>query len=345
VAELAASDPRLAWWAPQPVDRSRDEVRLDRFPAESARHLAGQIGPLANLRSSPGCGVGIMTDSPWIEIRLARLRHHQMVAQALALEVESGGRRWSCESGDLREHEGDVRLRLPTGLERGGELGTAWCWLPPISTCLVAGIAVADGAAVGPARLPEPRLLALGDSLVQGFSCASTVHTWPHRLAHRLGVAAWNLGVGGIRIEPEVFRWALESRTWDWVVIGLGSNHAWLPADVDAAADRAAALAELALAGGHGRVLWGLPPWKPCEDGKGPPDFMQVRLDQAAGDRLRTVRAALRGRLAAYAPALTLVEDPMPHDPRWYPDGLHPFAPGFARYEAALATALGLEPA
>ncbi len=343
MADLAASDPRIAWWAPQPVDRSRDEVRLDRFPSAAAQALAGQIGPLANLRSAPGCGCAVDTDSPWIELRLARLRHHQMVAQSVAVEIEQGGRRWSVDSGDLREREGDVAIRLPTGLERGGPLGTVWCWLPPISTCAVAGIALAEGAVVGPARLPEPRLLALGDSLVQGFSCASPLHTWPHRLWRRTGLAAWNLGVGGIRIEPEVFRWALESRSWDIVVIGLGSNHAWRASDVATAADQAAALADIALAGGHGRVVWGLPPWKPCEDGKGPPEFMQVPLDRDTGDRLRAVRAALRDRLAAYGPALTLLDDPMPHDARWYPDGLHPFAPGFSRYEAAIAAALGLE--
>jgi lysophospholipase L1-like esterase len=211
-----------------------------------------------------------------------------------------------------------------------------------ISTCAVAGLRVTAGARVSSPLLPEPRWLALGDSLTQGFSVQSPLQTWVHRLMRRWDLPAWNLGVGGIRIEPAVFAPALAARRWDLVTIALGSNHCWRESEVDSAAGRAAELAELALAGGHGRVVWILPPWKPCEEGKGPGDFQGVPLDAATGLRVGRVRAALRARLAAYAPRLELLDDLMPHDHRLLPDGLHPAALGFARYADNLAGRMGI---
>ena len=333
---LTPADPLLSFDAPQPVDRERPEARLDRFPPEVTQVLAGQIGPLANLRSSSGCGLRLATDAPWIELRLDRLRHHQPLAQSVALEVRQDDGSWfASESPDLREREGAVSVRLATGL-RPGEVRDCALWLPPISTCAVAGVALPDGAEVAVSPVPEPRWLAIGDSLTQGFSTQSPLTTWVHRLMRRWQLPAWNLGIGGIAIEPQAFRWALETRRWELVTIALGSNNAWRESSVEQAADRCAELVELALAGGHGQVVWCLPPWKPMEDGKGPPEFMGVLLDRETGVRVGRVRDALRDRLATY-PTVTVVENLLPRDHRWYLDGLHPSAAGFARYAEALA--------
>ena len=338
---LTPADARLSFWCPQPVDRARGEARLDRFPAHVTTLLTGQIGALANLRSSSGCAVLTRTDAPWIELHLDRLRHHQLVPIGVACEVAQDGGGWQAfSSADLREREGRVVVRFATGLERGGTPRAVTLWLPLISTCAVAGVAVPDGALVETEPLPEPRWLAIGDSLTQGFSVACPTQNWVHRVMRARGLPAWNLGVGGLKIEPEAVRWALEARRWELVTIALGSNHAWREADADEAAARAATLADLALSGGHGKVLWLLPPYKPCEDGKGPADFAGVPLDREAGLRAGRVRAALRTTLAAYAPGLAVVDDLGVRDHRYYPDGLHPFAIGFARYAERVLTAL-----
>ena len=342
---IPAADPRLGYVCPQPVDRSLETVRLERFPKAVHAALAGQIGPLANLRSSSGCAVVFATDSPRVVLRLDRLRHHQLVPVGVALEIERDDGLHAFTSEDLREREGAVEVAFATGLERGGPLRTVWLWLPLISTCSVAGIKVTSDAQVAAAAVPEARWLAIGDSLAQGFSVQSPLQNWVHRLSRRWRLPVWNLGVGGIHIEPEVFAWALSACRWELVTIALGSNHSWRESDVASVADRAAALAELALAGGpdgipHGRIVWLLPPWKPCEDGKGPPDFAGVPLDRAAGERAGRVREALRSRLSAYAPRIELVSDLMPHDHRLLPDGLHPFALGFARFADNLAAAM-----
>ncbi|MCK6486935.1 MAG: SGNH/GDSL hydrolase family protein [Planctomycetes bacterium] len=339
---LTPADPRLAFDCPQPVDRGLAEVRLARFPRAVEGLLAGQIGPLANLRPSPGCCLRLATDSPWLELRLARLRHHQPVAQSLAMEVQHADGVLTVESPDLRERDGDLAVRLATGLERGGGSAACALWLPAIATCAVAGVAVAEGALVEAAPVPPPRWLAIGDSLTQGFSCRSPLAGWVARLERRWGLRAWNLGVGGIRIEPEAFAWALAAQPWGLVTVNLGSNHGWRDSDAALAAGRALELARLVLAARPARAVWILPPWKPCEDGKGPPEYMGVPLDTAAGARVGRVRAALRDALEPLSPELELVDGSacMPHDHRWLPDGLHPDAAGFARFADAIAARL-----
>ncbi len=337
---LTPADPRLAFFAPQPTDRNRPEIRLDRFPAAAHTACVGRIGPLANLRSSSGCAVQLITDSPWVELHLARLRHHQPSPCGIAAEILGSGARTVSESPDLRARDGDVRVRLATGLERGGPPAEVRLWLPAISTCALAGVELADGAVAASARPLTPRWLVLGDSLAQGFIAQSPLDGWVARLAARWNAPAWNLGVGGLGIMTEVFRWALDARRWELVVIALGSNHAWNDAEADRAGDCAEALAEIALAGGHGRVVWLEPPWKCLDDGHGPAAFQGVPLDPKAAHRIARIRADLHDRLAPLAPRLEWITDLMPHDPRLLPDGLHPQAAGFAQMAARLADRL-----
>lgn len=338
---ISASDPVLSYYCPQPVDRSGPEVRLERFPPSAFAAVRTQIGPLANLRSSSGCAVMLRTDSPDVELRLERLRHHQLVPVGVACEVEQADGSWlALSSLDLREQEGSVGVRFNTGLERGAGLRSLMLWLPVISTCAVSGVGVSAGSRVEAAEPPEARWLAIGDSLTQGFCVQCPTQNWVHRLMRRWNLPVWNLGVGGLKIDPGVVDWALNIRTWDLVTIGLGSNHSWNEADSLTVADRAAVLADLVLSGAHRRIVWMLPPYKPCEDGKGPPDFMGVPLDRAAGERVGRVREGLRELLATYGPRLETVGDLAPREPRYYPDGLHPFAIGFAKYADNLHRAL-----
>jgi len=339
---LTPADARLGFWSPQPVDRSRTEARLDRFPAAVATTLVGQIGALANIRSSSGCALVLCTDAPWLEVRLDRLRHHQGVPQAIALETECvDGTILTSVSEDLRERDGEVTIRLATGCERGGGMQRVWCWLPTISTVAIAGVALPAGARCQVPELPEPRWLALGDSLTQGFCVASPTQTWVHRCARAWRMPTWNLGIGGLQIETDVFAWALAQRAWPLVTIALGSNHAWRDQDVASVAARTRSLADHVCAGAHGHIAWLLPPWKPCEDGKGPSDFAGIPLDQAAGQRMQNVRAFMREVLAEYASRIQLIDDLGARDHRLYPDGLHPLALGSAQYATQIQAALG----
>lgn len=336
---LAAADPRLRYDAPVPVDRGRDEIRCERFPRAASDAVAGQIGPLANLRSSSGCSVALTTDSPWVELHLARLRHHQSCPVGIDAEITGadGSAHVSC-STDLRPVQGEVAVRLATGLERGRIPATVRLHLPLISTCAIQGIAVAEGAQVLlPPDPTVPRWLAIGDSLTQGFSVQQPTRHWLHLVSCRLGLPVRNLGVGGLRIEPDVFASALAERPYDLVTINLGSNHAWRDGDPERVAERALALAECARAAGHGRVAWFEPPWKPLEEGLGPPEFLGVPLDRRAAERVAVIRQELAAALDGRVELLRIA---WPRDHRLLPDGLHPHGLGMAQIADAVVAAL-----
>jgi lysophospholipase L1-like esterase len=338
---LLPSNPLLSFQCPgavQPAGSSA--VRLERFPASAYAALQGQIGPLANCRSSSGCALVLRTDSPFVTIHLERLRHHQPTPCHLALEIQRGDERWEALSADLREAEGTLAVRLASGLERGAGLAVVSIYLPNISTCAVASVELSERSLVEPHVPPLTRWLAIGDSLTQGFIVSSPLQTWVHRLARRWNMPVANLGVGGIRIEPAVFAPALTSRTYDLVTIALGSNHAWRESEAVDTGARAAELAAIAAAGRHRRIAWLMPPWKPFESGKGPADFAGVPLDQEAAARMVRVRSALRHALSPFASRIQLVDDLMPQDYRLVPDGLHPQAYGAAKYASALAEVL-----
>jgi lysophospholipase L1-like esterase len=344
---ILPDDHRVAFFAPHMAERSASPLRLERFPKSLQTLLAGQIGPLANLRSSSGCALIMRSDSPFVDLHLARLRHHQMAPCGLAIEVIGAAGIQEVHSPDLRERDGDITLRFPTGLQCGQPCSEIRLWLPLISTCAIAGVDIDPGARLEPAQALSPRWLALGDSLTQGFSVQSPLQNWVHRLSRRWDMPVWNLGVGGLLIQAEVFAWALAHQPWPLVTIALGSNHSWRESDVGSVERCAHGLAQIALAGGpdgqaHGRIIWMLPPYKPCEDGLGPAEFAGMRLDVATGARAFRVRETLRACLAEYAPRIEVIGDLMPHDHRLLLDGLHPSAFGFARFANNLATAMAL---
>jgi lysophospholipase L1-like esterase len=338
---LLPSDPLLSFQCPGTVQPAGGAaVRLERFPASAYTTLQGQIGPLANCRSSSGCALIVATDSPLVTLHLERLRHHQPTPCHIAAEIVHHDRRWEVLSQDLREHEGALTVTLPTGLERGAGLAVVTISLPVISTCAISGLSLAPKSAVERHAAAPIRWLAIGDSLTQGFIVSSPLQTWVHRLSRTWNMPVANLGVGGIRIEPQVFAPALTSRSYDLVTIALGSNHAWHESETVVTGARAAELAALAAAGGHRRIAWLMPPWKPFESGKGPADFAGVALDREAGERMVRVRAALRHALSPFSQRIQLIEDLMPQDSRLLPDGLHPQALGAAKYASALTKVL-----
>lgn len=330
--EIDAADERLAWWAPRDPVRSGKALRIERFSGEAIRQLDGQIGPLANVRSASGCAVVVRTDSPWVVLRLDRLRHHQYAPVGIDAEVVADdGEGFTLHSPDLRESLGQVDVRFATGLERGGPLRTVWIWLPLISTAVVTGLRLTRESVLERPSLPQARWLAIGDSLTQGFVVQQPTQNWVHRVQMAMALPAWNLGVGGLKIEPDFFEESLTARSWDLLTIGLGSNHSWREMDVDSVATRAEGLLAAVQRADVARVCWLMPPWKPCEDGKGPPHFMGVPLDRSAGGRTSRIRSILAEVLESH-PQVQVIDGLMPHDERYFVDGLHPSALGMAHY-------------
>lgn len=333
---IDVDNPALAYWAPRSPRRDPMGMRLDRFGPEAQQVVSGQIGPLANIRSSSSCAVVIKTDSQIIELHLARLRHHQPASVQVALQwLDDNGSWRTVTSSDLRTVDGDVSVWLPTGIPVGTPR-ECWIWLPSISACLVAGLSLSHGAHFESPQLPDPRWLILGDSLAQGFNVACPTKTWVHRVSEQLGMPYWCMGVGGLKIEAPLFEPVLSHKNWEMITIALGSNHSWRDSDVHEVANRAEAMLELVFSGNHQKIQWIIPPWKPCEEGLGPPEFFGVPLDKKAGERARRVREILGEILERtqqqYSDRFQVLSELMPHDHRLLADGLHPQTLGMQRY-------------
>ncbi|MFN7130659.1 MAG: lysine 5,6-aminomutase subunit alpha TIM-barrel domain-containing protein [Myxococcales bacterium] len=105
---IPANHPTLTYFCPQPVNRSRTEVRLDRFPASAQAAVMGQIGPLANLRSSSGCAVMLRTDSPRVTLHLDRLPEPTPEEDARIRELMRGEARAAADELKRRIEDRDA---------------------------------------------------------------------------------------------------------------------------------------------------------------------------------------------------------------------------------------------
>ena len=329
--DISADDERINYAAPQAVKHTRGDVRLNRFPQHVTEHLHGQIGPLANTRSSSGCYLSFQTDSPWIVLKLARLRHHQMTPSGVDCEVQQRDGRWvTLYSADIRCYSGDTEIRFASGLERGKGLNTVRIYLPLISTCAVAGIRLTKDSILEPAEIPPVRWLAIGDSLTQGFSVQAPSQHWVHQVSHKLDLPVWNLGVGGLGIDAQVFEWALQAQHWDLVTIGLGSNQAWSREATAQTGEATQAMLDAVAQASSTRVVWLMPPWKPLCAGLGPPEYMGVPLNAAAAERLEDVCSQITERCAENN--IASINGLLPENHRLFVDGLHPAALGMQHY-------------
>ncbi len=329
--DISADDERLSYAAPQAVKHTRSDVRLNRFPQEVCEHLHGQIGPLANTRSSSGCYISFQTDSPWIVLKLARLRHHQMTPSGVDCEIQQRDGRWvTLHSKDIRCESGDVEIRFASGLERGKGVNAVRIYLPLISTCAIAGIRLTKDSTLSAAEIPAPRWLAIGDSLTQGFSVQAPSQHWVHQVSQQLALPVWNLGVGGLGIDAQVFEWALLAQDWDLVTIGLGSNQAWSREATEQTYAATQNLLDLVARASCARVVWLLPPWKPLCAGLGPPEYMGVPLNAAAAERLEETRRQIQD--CCCARQVDSLDGLLPENHRLFVDGLHPAALGMQHY-------------
>lgn len=329
--DVPINDERLRFFAPQTTNVSGNTVRLERFPRSIAQSLQNQIGPLANTRSSSGCFIYFLCDSPWIKICLKRLRHHQFTPSGMDCEVQLADGQWHVSSSeDIRVYDGDVEIRFATGLERGKALNKVRIHLPLISTCAIEQLRFTKDSTLAADSIIEPRWLAIGDSLTQGFSVQAPSQHWVHQISKRCDLPCWNLGLGGLAIDHSVFEWALQAQAWDLVTVGLGSNQVWSRAATENTRQQANALIEHLHAAEIKRLVWLLPPWKPLCDGLGPTEYMGIPLNSQAAERLERVRHDLIAVCDEHQ--IPYIDDLLPRNHRVFVDGLHPAALGMQHY-------------
>jgi len=76
-----------------------------------------------------------------------------------------------------------------------------------------------------PEDLPRRTYLAYGSSITHGSLALDMPHTYPFRIAQRLGCDYLNLGfAGSAHLEEDMARWIVSRRDWDFASVEMGIN-------------------------------------------------------------------------------------------------------------------------
>lgn len=100
-------------------------------------------------------------------------------------------------------------------------------WLPALRGCMVRRL-YCDGTTVGPVPRRK-QLLAIGDSIVQGFVSEDPACAWPTLLAQRLDLDVVNQGVGGQVFQPGSLAGLAGAVNPAHIVVSLGENYRFEP--------------------------------------------------------------------------------------------------------------------
>ncbi len=132
-----------------------------------------------------------------------------------------------CVDGVLVAHEGEMEMSAKAG-QVSVVLGTeraerrVTVWLPNLSIARLSEVTLDDGATLTPVT-PTRRLLALGDSITQGYDAVYPSQSYANKLAWALDAELVNQAIGG-----EVFRPAILDEhlpyTPDLITVAYGTN-------------------------------------------------------------------------------------------------------------------------
>lgn len=178
------------------------EVRLDAEP-RGTREVLAIIDRAQNTPPRPHDGVSADVDG----------RHLPCVMPAIGQDLVS----FSLVSGDPEEALGLVAL---PGLARTRRVRI---WLPCLRGCMVRDV-YCDGTFIRPVAHRKV-LLALGDSITQGFVADDPAFAWPSLLAQRLGLDVVNQGVGGQVFQPGSLLGLAGSVDVARIVVAFGENY------------------------------------------------------------------------------------------------------------------------
>jgi lysophospholipase L1-like esterase len=222
---------------------------------------------------------------------------------------------------------GEGTVRLPLGP------GTTTVYLPEAMAPTVTGIKGIGGAiAPGPA---QPRWLAYGDSITEGWGASAPGRSWLATAARRLGLEAINFGYAGCGRGELVVAEAMAAVPADVITIAFGTNCWSMIAFSEDLLEATARAFVASVRVGHPRtpIVLVSPIVRP--DAETTPNRLGVTLA-----RLRAAyeRAALS--LGATDAGITLVNGRELVSPGQLADGVHPDDSGHAVLAAAVAPAV-----
>ena len=256
-------------------------------------------------RARGGAGIRLRAYSN-AETVTIRLRLYSTSAETCVMTLmDAAG---TCERRQFAD-DAELSWDLPQGNDR---FTIFFPWQGEVE---VTDLRISEGAYFRP--VPETdgkRWLFIGDSITQGMEAEFPERSFAALLAQKLGADFRNCGVGGLKLEPEFVREALNG-SFDAVMLAFGVNDASLKTPLSKFEENARSVMEN-LSAQKTSVFVLTPLYWP---------------DESEPGILEKYREVLR-RTAADFPGVGILEGDslLPHDRKYFADGVHPNEDGMA---------------
>ena len=273
--------------------------------SEAAIAFCAALEETKGDRARGGAGIRLRVASDTRELK-TKIRLHSKTAENCVMTLmDAAG---NCERRRFAE-DAELCWDLPEGNDR---FTLFFPWQGEVE---ITDLRIASTAYFRPGTGTErEKWLFIGDSITQGMESEFPEQSFAALLAQKLGVDFRNCGVGGLKLEPEFVREALTGR-FDAVVLAFGVNDASLKTPLPRFEGNARSV--MALLSAQKTAVFVLTPlyWP----------------DESEPGILEKYRAVLR-RTAADFPEVRVLEGDslLPHDRKYFADGVHPNADGMA---------------
>jgi lysophospholipase L1-like esterase len=304
-----------------------------RFTEAQLAHYAKTEMFRIRSRCTAGVIIDAMTDSTFIEIEY---------------EVRSSVRDWlyfdmyvdnafrvSLGSRPIGARCAAVRYDLPCppgGLASQPSARRITVYLPQNVELLIRRIGFSEGAAYTAASPAPRRLLCFGDSITQGMEAMNPSCTYAALLARALGYTLLNQGVGGHFFDPESLDPALPYKP-DAVTVAYGTNDWGRCACLADFRTQCAAYLEKVVQLFPRTPIYAITPFWRRDHGTDKPMGSFASIGSAIAE------------VCADLPGVSVVDGllAIPHQDRFFGDGLHPTDEGFAHIALYLAGSMAAQ--
>ena len=290
-------------------------LRFRRFTPEQVEDYFAD-GPdfAVRCRASANVTLDFITDSDRIEMAYDLLVGSSRKTYDIDLYVDGTLLDTKHEEGF---EPGAAAFSLPEGSHR------VTLFLPWSAELMLRSFALSDGASVAPAPPKSMRILAIGDSITQGYKARHPGCSWVGKVTRDLDAEVFDLGVGGYRFMTNSLK---HPTAWqvDLILLAYGTNDYSKYEEKQTVADGAEAyMARLTELYPETPILMMLPIYR------NDPSYQEKSARRPYD--LEDVRQILRGIAKRYPQVTVLESDFYPHHADFFaPDFLHPNDLGFA---------------